>query len=95
MCTAALCTVITGFTSGAALVIGSGQVKYIFGVNYPRQNTLQGEWQNLADQCRVSTCGKLCAYWAVDGGLVDLVTDHLKWTSAMFGRCSLLAVLLD
>jgi MFS superfamily sulfate permease-like transporter len=33
--------VITGFTSGAALVIAAGQVKYLLGVSYKKQDTLQ------------------------------------------------------
>jgi MFS superfamily sulfate permease-like transporter len=33
--------VITGFTSGAAVVIGAGQVKYMLGVTYKSQSTLQ------------------------------------------------------
>jgi MFS superfamily sulfate permease-like transporter len=33
--------VITGFTSGAAIVIGAGQVKYMLGVSYKSQSTLQ------------------------------------------------------
>jgi SulP family sulfate permease len=46
--------VITGFTSGAALVIAAGQVKYLLGVSYKKQDTLQVSAAMFFDCC--------CAY---------------------------------
>lgn len=39
-----------GFTSGAALVIAAGQLKYVFGVSYKKQDTLQGELGSVIAQ---------------------------------------------
>lgn len=38
--------IFAGFTSGAALVIAAGQIKYVLGISYKKQDNLQGELGN-------------------------------------------------
>ncbi|KAF8060559.1 SULTR2 [Scenedesmus sp. PABB004] len=78
--------VITGFTSGAALVIATGQVKYILGVSYKKQDTLQGELSNIIAQL---SAGKFkyqefLMGMAMLGFLISLKYIQRKWPRTLF-----------
>uniref|UniRef100_A0A383W800 STAS domain-containing protein n=1 Tax=Tetradesmus obliquus TaxID=3088 RepID=A0A383W800_TETOB len=78
--------VITGFTSGAALVIAAGQVKYLLGVSYKKQDTLQGEISNIIAQL---AAGKFKWQEFVMGFsmlafLLSLKFIQRKWPKTMF-----------
>lgn len=42
-------SVITGFTSGAAFIIATSQLKYILGISVPRKDTLHEQLKTLND----------------------------------------------
>ncbi|WIA23008.1 hypothetical protein OEZ85_001360 [Tetradesmus obliquus] len=78
--------VITGFTSGAAIVIASGQFKYMLGISYKSQHALQGEAHSIIQQLSaghfvwqefVMGCAMLLL-------LVGLKAASKRWRKAMF-----------
>lgn len=40
---------VSGFMSGASVIIALSQVKYIFGLTIPRSDTVQGNLENIFD----------------------------------------------
>jgi hypothetical protein len=93
--------VITGFTSGAALVIAAGQVKYLLGVSYKKQDTLQVGREMLLCCCLVFRCFKelllllfcsccclLCVQWCCCWRVLEPPCDHGLHSRRCAGHCS-------
>jgi sulfate transporter 4 len=80
--------VISGFTSGAAIIIGFSQVKFIFGYSVPNSKSLQGTLHNIFANIsefnwRTFLLGTSCVLVLM--GLKYLAQTHpkLNWTKAM------------
>eukprot|EP00877_Chromochloris_zofingiensis_P013467 jgi/Chrzof1/8374/Cz03g08070.t1 len=82
--------VLTGFTSGAALWIASGQVKYILGNSYPKQDNLQGEWTQIIRQLQA---GNFVWQEFVMGLSMIILLVALKYASIKWPRLFFLKAL--
>jgi len=81
-------SVITGFTSGAAFIIASSQVKYILGYSVPRKDTLhenikvliEGRADFMWQECLM---GCLMIVWLVGLRLLGKWKPKLFWLAAL------------